>query len=257
MRDRISRYLGYYPFLGVVYAILLLPVAIVVLTSLTVNRSPTIPYDGVTLEWYVSLFENSRIVSAVVTSTIVGTGAAILAGITGTATAFGFVRSELPHKESLATVMLLPIMISPVIGGLALLRFGSRVGIPSGYPRIILAHAVLTFPFVFLIVRSRLLTFDDRLENASRTLGANSLETVFNVTLPILTPSIVAGMLIAFVISFGEFTATQFLVTPQTTTVPVIIYNQIQTGLSPEISALATVLVGVMIAAGVVGDRIA
>ncbi|THE63743.1 ABC transporter permease [Salinadaptatus halalkaliphilus] len=240
----------------VVYAILLLPVVIVVLTSLTVNQAPTIPSDGVSLEWYVSLFQNSQMISAITTSTIVGICAALLAGTMGTITAFGFVRSEIPYKESLATVMLLPLMISPVIVGLALLRFGSQVGIPTGYVQIILGHAVLTFPFVFLIVRARLLTFDDRLEAASRTLGANSLETVCNVTLPILAPSIVAGMVIAFVFSFGEFTATQFLVSPETTTVPVIIYTQIQTGLSPEISALATVLVALALVAGALGDRI-
>ncbi|WP_238717467.1 ABC transporter permease [Natronorubrum halophilum] len=142
----------------------------------------------------------------------------------------------------------------PVIAGLALLRYSVRIGIPSGHPRIILVHSILVFPFVFLIARSRLLTFDDRLEQASRVLGANRPETFLNVVLPILTSSIIAGIFIAFIISFGEFTATQFLVTPDTTTVPIIIYNQIQTGLSPEISALATVLVGLMIVFGVVGD---
>lgn len=254
--DSILSRLAFVPVLVLVYAILLVPVVIVILTSLTENRAPTIPYDGVTLEWYVSLFQNQRIMSAIVTSTVVGICAALLAGTMGTITAFGFVRAELPYKESLATVMLLPIMISPVIAGLALLRFGGAVNIPTGYPLVIIGHAILTFPFVFLIVRARLLTFDDRLEDASMTLGATRLETVCNVTLPILSPAIVAGMLIAFVFSFGEFTATQFLVAPGSPTVPVIIYDQIQTGLSPEISALATVLVVIAIVLGFVGDLV-
>ena len=255
MRDRLSQ-LGFVPLLLIVYTILLLPVVIVVVTSLTVQSSPAIPYDGVTLDWYVDLVQDRQIISAIQTSMIVGIFASILAGITGTATAFGFVRSELPFKESLATFMLLPIMISPVIIGIAMLRFGSNVGIPTGYPLIILTHSMLTFPFVFLIVRARLLTFDARLEDASRTLGANSLETVFNVTLPIVAPSIVAGMLLAFVISFGEFTATQFLTGVGTDTVPIYIYTQIQTGLSPIISALATVLIGLMIVTSLIGERI-
>ncbi|GAB7018266.1 ABC transporter permease [Halostagnicola bangensis] len=239
-----------------IYSLLLVPVGIVVLTSVADSPAPTLPTNGITLEWYVSLAQNQRIFDAVVNSTIIATVASALAGVIGTATAFGFVRSDISRKETLATVMLLPIMISPVIAGLALLRFGASVGIPAGYSRIILAHTILTFPFVFLIVRARLLTFDDQLEDASMTLGATRLETVVNVTLPILAPAITAGTLLAFAISFGEFTATQFLVAPGTTTVPVIIYNEIQTGLTPEISALASVLVFLMILVGVLGDRI-
>jgi ABC-type spermidine/putrescine transport system permease subunit II len=85
-------------------------------------------------------------------------------------------------------------------------------------------------------------------------MGANRLETVFNVTLPIIAPSVLTAVLIAFVVSFGEFTATQFLTSPDTTTVPVIIYTMTRTGLSPEISALATLLVGVMLVAAVAAE---
>lgn len=255
MSGRLER-LGYLPILLVVYAILLLPVVVVVLTSLTSATRPTIPYDGISLEWYVELFQNPRIFDAIVSSVIVAVCASIISGIIGTATAFGIVRSDIEYKETIATVLLLPIMISPVIIGVAILRFGTDVGLTRGYLLTIIAHTVLTFPFVFLIVRARLLTFDDRLEDASRTLGANGLETTFNVTLPILSPAIFAGMLLAFVISFGEFTATQFLDSASSTTVPIYIYDQIQTGLSPEVSALATVLVVVMIVAGFIGDLV-
>ncbi|ELY50382.1 ABC transporter permease [Natronolimnohabitans innermongolicus] len=248
--------LAFYPAIVLVYAILLVPLVIVIATSLTVQSAPTIPTDGLTLDWYVSLFQNQRLIDAMIVSTIVASATAVVAGIVGTITAFGFVRAEVRMKETFATLMLLPLMISPVITGVAFLRFGGLLAIPRGYPQIILAHSILALPFVFLIVRSRLLTFDERLEDASMIMGANRLETTFNVTIPVIAPAMIAGMLIAFVISFGEFTATQFLVTPSTTTVPIIIFNQIQTGLSPEISALATTLVAIMIIVSVLGDRI-
>lgn len=248
--------LAFYPALLVVYAILLVPVFVVVLTAFTQQSAPTIPYDGVTLQWFVTLFENQRIIDAMLVSTTVGLSTALLSGLVGTITAFGIVRSDVWGKETIATVMLLPIMISPVITGLAFLQFGSLVSIPRGFPRLVLTHSVLAFPFVFLIVRARLMTFDERLEDASVVMGANRLETALNVSLPIIAPAAIAGMLIAFVISFGEFTASQFLVTPDTTTVPIIIFNQIKTGLSPEISALATVLVVVMVIVSVTGDVI-
>lgn len=254
--SRLRDWLFFHPILFVVYAIMLVPIVIVIATSFTVQSAPTLPRDGVTLEWYITLAENQRIFRALIVSTIAGILTAILAGIIGTVTAFGFVRSELPYRETLATFLLLPLMISPVITGVAILRYSATIGFPRGYPAIILAHSVLALPYVFLIVRSQLLTFDERLEDASRLMGANQLETVFNVTLPNIAPGIIAGMLLAFIISFGEFTATQFLVTPATTTVPVIIFTMISTGMTPEISALATVLVVLLVIIGAVSELI-
>lgn len=244
----------FHPVLLLVYAIMLLPIVIVVLTSFTVHSAPTIPYDGVTLDWYVQLAGNSRIINALVVSTIAATLSAVLAGFIGTVTAFGFVRSELPYEEELATFLLLPLMISPVITGFAINRYAGALNIPRGYPAIVLAHSVLALPYVFLIVRSQLMTFDNRLEDASRIMGAGKLETVINVTLPNIAPGIIAGMLLAFIISFGEFTATQFLVTVQTTTIPVILFTMIGTGMTPVISALATVLVAILIVLGLTSE---
>ena len=253
-KETLTNWLFFHPVIIAVYALLLIPIAIVVLTSFTVRGAPTLPYDGMTLEWYSVLAQDQVIIRAMIISVIVATTAAIIAGIVGTITAFGFVRSELPFHESLATFLLLPLMISPVITGVAILRYGGTLGIPRGFPTIVLAHSVLALPYVFLIVRAQLLTFDERLEDASRIMGASQLETTLNVTLPNIAPSIVAGMLLAFIISFGEFTATQFLVTPATTTIPVRIYTMISTGMTPDISALATVLVVLLVVVGVMSE---
>jgi ABC-type spermidine/putrescine transport system permease subunit II len=253
MRDGFTR-AGYLIAGAIAYALLLIPVVMVVLTSLTPESFPTIPAEEVTLRWYGELARNTTIVNSIVASVVVAVGASLLSTALGTMTAFGFVRAEFPYKESLATVLLLPLMISPVITGLAIVQYARLVGLPGGYPILILGHVLLTLPYVFLIVRARLVTFDATLERASRVMGANRLETVFNVTLPIIAPSVLTAVLIAFVVSFGEFTATQFLTSPDTTTVPVIIYTMTRTGLSPEISALATLLVGVMLVAAVAAE---
>lgn len=234
--------------------LLLIPIAVIVLTSFTPADFPTIPRGELSLRWYIALFGNNSLIQALVTSLIVATAASLLAAIIGTITAFGFIRSEFPYKEGLATTMLLPLMISPVITGLALIRYTNEIGIDSGYVTLIIGHTVLTLPYTFLIIRSRLLTFDQKLESASRVMGANPLETAFNVTLPVILPTVVSAVIIAFVVSFGEFTATQFLVSPDTTTVPVIIYTMLRAGLSPEISALSTLLVVLMIL-GAIGSN--
>lgn len=231
----------------VVLGLLLIPIVVVFLTSLTPTNFPTIPTEGLSLRWYAEMVSNADLMRAVGTSFAVALFASLLSGVVGTVTAFGFVRSDIAYREELATAMLLPLMISPVITGLALIQFASQIELASGLPTLVLGHSVLTLPYVFLIVRSRLVTFDERLEAASQVLGANGLETVLNVTLPIVWPSVLSAMVISFVVSFGEFTATQFLISPDTTTVPVIIYTMLRSGLSPEISALSTVLVGIMV----------
>ena len=230
-----------------IYVFLLVPVVIVMITSFTERSFPAIPYEGISLHWYVELMSDSRLLGALVTSFIVATGASILSVAFGTAAAVGFVRAEFPYKEQISTIMLLPMIISPVITGIAMIRFFGLVDISSGYPALIIGHSVITIPYVFLLVRSELLTFDEDLEQASRVLGADPTVTFTNVTAPLIAPALLAGYFVAFVVSFGEFTATQFLIAPGTSTVPVEIYTMMTTGLSPTINALSTVLVVIMV----------
>lgn len=219
----------------------------VVLTSFTTGRYPALPYDGFTLEWYAETFSDRKIVNSMFLSFYVAAASGILATVISTAAAFGFVRGEFPYKEELSTAMLLPMIISPVIVGFALLRYFSLVDVPTGYPALVAAHTTLTLPFVFLLVRSQLLTFDRDLERASRMLGADRTLTFMNVTLPLLAPGIIAGFFLAFIISFGEFTASQFLVKPGQSTIPIVIYDMLVTGLTPVVSVIATVLVVMMV----------
>jgi ABC-type spermidine/putrescine transport system permease subunit II len=231
----------------VVFGFLLLPVVIVVLTSFTTQSFPAIPQEGVSLKWYAELLADQKLLDALTVSLIVATASAVLSAIVGTIAAVGFVRGEFPYKEQISTAMLLPIIISPVITGIALVRYFSTVGLSSGYPALVLGHTVLSLPYVFLLVRSELLTFDQDLERASRILGADPVTTFRHVTGPIISPAILAGGFIAFVVSFGEFTATQFLISPDTSTVPVVIYTMLRTGLTPTINALSVVLIVVML----------
>jgi len=235
--------------ISLIYVFLLVPVAIVVLTSFTERSFPAIPYDGVSLQWYVALITDGQLLGALFTSFVVAIGAAVLAVIFGTVAAIGFVRADFPYKQQLSTIMLLPMIISPVITGIALIRYFGQINVDAGYPSLIVGHSILGVPYVFLLVRSELVTFDQDLEKASRVLGADSTVTFANVTAPIISPALLSGFFVAFIVSFGEFTATQFLIAPGTSTVPVEIYSMLRTGLTPEINALSTVLVAVIVVA--------
>ncbi|WP_324662899.1 ABC transporter permease [Haloarcula sediminis] len=234
-------------FIALVFAFLLLPVLIVLITSFTPQSFPVIPQEGFSLKWYDELLTDEQLLNALTVSLIVATASAILSAIIGTIAAIGFVRGEFPYKEQIANVMLLPMIISPVITGIALVRYFSQINLPSGFPALVLGHTVLSLPYVFLLVRSELLTYDQDLERASRVLGADPMTTFRHVTGPIILPAILAGAFIAFVVSFGEFTATQFLIAPGTSTVPVVIYTMLRTGLTPTINALSVILIVVML----------
>jgi ABC-type spermidine/putrescine transport system permease subunit II len=241
---------------AIVFAFLLLPVVIVVLTSFTTQTFPGIPQEGLSVEWYEQLLQDEKLLNALTVSLVVATGSAILSAAIGTVSAVGFVRAEFPYKQQISTVMLLPMIISPVITGIALVRYFGTIQLPSGYPALILGHTVLALPYVFLLVRSELLTFDQDLERASRVLGADPVTTFRHVTGPIISPAILAGGFIAFVASFGEFTATQFLISPSTSTVPVVIYTMLRTGLTPTINALSVVLIIVMLVVALSSRRL-
>lgn len=250
------RGLSFRAIIAVVFAFLLLPVVIVVLTSFTTQTFPAIPHEGFSLEWYEQLLQDDKLLDALTVSLVVATASAMLSAIIGTIAAIGFVRAEFPYKQQISTVMLLPMIISPVITGIALVRYFGTIQLPSGYPALVLGHTVLSLPYVFLLVRSELLTFDEDLERASRVLGADPVTTFRHVTGPIISPAILAGGFIAFVVSFGEFTATQFLISPDTSTVPVVIYTMLRTGLTPTINALSVVLIVVMLVVALSSRRL-
>ncbi|MFW5963338.1 MAG: ABC transporter permease [Natronomonas sp.] len=239
-----------------VFAFLLVPVIIVVVTSFTPQSFPGIPQGELSLRWYSELMADEGLLNALKVSLIVATCSSILSAIIGTIAAFGFVRGEFPYKEQISTIMLLPMIISPVITGIALVRYFGNLSLPSGYPALILGHTVLSLPYVFLLVRSELVTYDKDLERASRVLGAGPAATFRHVTGPIISPAIIAGSFIAFVVSFGEFTATQFLISPGTSTVPVVIYTMLRTGLTPTINALSVVLIVVMLVVALSSRRL-
>lgn len=227
---------------GLLYLFLLLPLFVVVLVSFNATQYPTFPPDGLSLAWYEAFLTSDRLLGALWNSLIVAAGSAVVAGIVGLISALGFVRREFEYKNVLSSLLFLPMLISPVVIGVALTAFLTDIGMEKNYLFLILGHSTLVLPYVFVTVRAQLFGFDRSIEEAALTLGANELETFVEVTLPTIAPGLGAGMLLAFVISFGEFTATQFWVQPQTVTAPIEIYTMVRTSLTPKINAMATIL---------------
>ena len=242
-----------------VYFSMLVPLLVVVVNSFHPKRIPSFPPSELSLRWYGAFFADEMFLNAVWVSTKVGIVAALGCGLLGTVTAMGFVRKQFPFQKGLTIVVLAPMLVPPVIIGLASTMFFTEIGWDRSFAWLAVMHMLITLPYAFLIVRSRLYLFDDSLEEAARTLGADHLTTFREVTFPIISPAIITAMVLSFVISFGEFTATQFWVAGSTTTVPVVIYTMLETLITPKVNVLATlvlvVTIGIPFAAFAIRNR--
>lgn len=234
-------------FVYLVYLFLYLPIAVVVLLSFTTRTVPAFPMRGLTLEWYGVMLENERLVSALFQSVTIGVASAIGAGLFGTAAAFGIVRGRFHgrvlDRDLLNTLFLAPIIVPWVVSGIMVLILYSLLGVQGSFWSVVLGHVVITLPFVVTVVATQLYNFDRSVEEAAKTLGATELRTFYEVTLPIVSPGILAGMLFAFTISFDNFTQTFFWAGGDVETLPLVIYAMIRFGLDPSVNAIGTVIV--------------
>ena len=236
---------------GAVLAFLYLPIAFLVLFSFETADTPGLPITGLTLHWYETLFHDTSIQNAVLTSVEVAAIVTVIATIVGTMVAFPLVRGGLRAPGALRLGFTMPIMIPGVLIGIGLLIFFRQVlKLQLGLHTVVAGHLVFTIPFVVLIVSARLQGFDRRLEWAAADLGASPFRSLRHIVLPLIAPAILAGALLCVTLSIDEFVITFFTIGPQQT-LPLFIYTQIKFGVTPEVNAVATLILastlGVMI----------
>lgn len=225
-----------------VLAFLYLPIAVMVLFSFQEGKSVAFPFRGPSLEWYEKALGNQQLISGVVNSIWVALIVAVLATIIGTMAAFGLVRGGVRFPNGIRIAVTMPIMLPGILLGLSLLIFLARViNLQLSLWTVVLGHLLFTTPFVVLIVAARLSGFPRSLEWAAADLGASPVRVLRHVVLPLIAPAIVAGGLIAVTLSIDEFIVTFFLIGPQTT-LPLYIYTQIKFGVTPEVNAIATLI---------------
>jgi spermidine/putrescine transport system permease protein len=225
-----------------IYVFLFAPIVLLVLFSFNANRYGTFPITGWTLTWYRQAFGDYQVHDAVVTTLKVALQVTLISMVVGTAAAFPLVRSRLPGREGIRIVLILPIMIPGLLIGVSLLvLFTSTFHWTLSPETAVIGQAVYTTPFVILLVAARLQAFDSALERAAADLGANAFERLRRVILPLIFPAILAGGLFAFTLSLDEFIITFFLIGGHNT-LPIYIYTQIKFGITPEVNAVATML---------------
>ncbi len=230
------------------YAFLYLPIAWLIVYSFNSNKMMTV-WGGFSVKWYGELFQNESLMTAAKNSLIVATLSASLSVIIGTLAALGLTRlGRFRGRTLLAALTSMPLVMPEVMLGLsALLLFVSLqqfFGWPNrGLGTITIAHVTLCTCYVTVVVQSRLSQMDDSLEEAAMDLGARPWKVFFLITLPLIAPSLIAGWLLAFTLSLDDLVVASFTSGPGATTLPMELYSKVRLGLSPEINALATMIV--------------
>lgn len=226
------------------FGFLYLPIALLALYSFNASRLVTV-WGGFSTRWYAALFENEALMASALVSLRVAIVAAALATLLGTMAAFALQRfGRFGGRTFFAGMLYAPLVMPEVIIGLSLLLLFVGLGVDRGFWTIVAAHTTLGLCFVAVVVQSRLATFDRALEEAAMDLGATPAATFRSVTLPLIAPAMAAGYLLAFTLSLDDFVLASFTSGPGSTTLPMRIYSQVRLGVTPEINALSTLLIG-------------
>lgn len=209
-----------------------------------------IVWQGFTLKYYEKLFDDSALLEAFGNSLTIAAASTVISLVLGASAALVLWRFRFPGKTVLDGALALPIVVPEICMGVAMLVFFAKVlPWPQGLPwplnlgAIIIAHVSFSFPFVAVVVRARMASFNREMEEAARDLGAGEFRTIRDVILPHMAPSLVAGALLAFTLSLDDFVITFFTAGPDTVTFPVKVYSMVRFSVTPEVNAASTVLI--------------
>lgn len=241
--------------LYIVYIFLYVPIIVLMVLSFNKTGLPTV-WGGFSTEWYGKLVENKAILSAARNTLIVGVVSTIIATTLGTLLAMGVERAK--TNSALDALLFAPMIIPDIVLAIALLSLFTLLEFTLGLHSIILSHVVFNIAFVCAVVRTRLKNFDHSIVEASSDLGASDFTTFRRVTLPVIFPGVLAGALLSFTLSVDEFIIAFFTSGPgqSSTTLPMQIYSMIRFGVTPEINAMATIIMFVSFTLVFISQRV-
>ena len=228
-------------YLGIILVIMYLPILLVIVYSFNESKISSV-WGGLSLKWYKQLFHDRNMLVALKNSLILGVLSCLSAAVIGTLGAVGMARVNLKSKGLIEYISMLPIMIPEIILGIVFMTFFALLGLKFGMLTLIIAHTTFCVPYIFMMVKARLVGIDSSLAEAAKDLGATEIRVFFDITLPLILPAIVSGMVLAFAMSFDDVIISIFVTGATTNTLPIKIYTQMKTGVTPEINALCTIM---------------
>ena len=221
---------------------LLAPTLVIIPISFNEKKSLAFPPDGFSLQWYRNFFTNPEWSSSFFNSLKVAVVVAVVATVVGTLAAFGIDRMRGRVRGFLRAFLITPMVIPGVVLGIGIYAVYLDTRLVGTFTGFVLAHSMLAIPFVLIAVTASLEVFDKRLETAAASLGADRWTTFRTVTLPLIAPGLLSGMLFSFVTSFDEIIVSLFMTSPYLKTLPVQIYSSITRDADPTVAAVGTIL---------------
>lgn len=229
---------------ALVYVLLFTPILVVVVYAFNAGRYTAV-WDGFSTKWFSSALAEDAITTSIGRSFRIGISTAIVSTVLGTAAALAISRARVGLRTPIEVVVLLTLVVPEVVIGIASLIFFVNTGFELGQQTMFLAHCVFNMSLVLLIVRARFISMGDSLEEASRDLGAGPIATFRQVTLPRIAPAVIAGGLLAFTFSFDDVVISNFTSGAGNETWPLRVLSALRFGLSPQLNAAATLMIGV------------
>jgi putative spermidine/putrescine transport system permease protein len=250
--------MGKFLFWVLVTAILVfltVPAVVVIMSSVNPTEILTFPPHGFSLKWYARAFTYEDFQAAFYNGLIVTVFASTVASIVGVAAAYVTHRYSFRGRRLLEFLLAAPLIIPRFTTGFGFLLIGAGIGLNNGYAIVILTHVVLVLPFVTRSVYVSLVNIDRSLERSAANLGASPGNVFLRITLPLLTPGIVGGWIIAAILSFTEFTASLFVTSYATQTLPVAMYTYVREYTDPTIAAISALLIIITTLGTLIVDR--
>lgn len=235
-------------YLAVILFLTYVPILLTVIYSFNASKLTSV-WEGFSLKWYQELFRDRDLREALINSLILALSSCSAATIIGTMGALGMKKVPLKTNGLIEAISTMPMMIPEIILGIVFMAAFSLVGLPFGMTTLIIAHTAFCIPYIFMMVRARLEGMDQSIEDAARDLGAGPFRLFWDITLPMILPAVLSGMLLAFAMSFDDVIISLFVTGPRVNTLPVKIYTKLKTGVTPEINALATIMLAVIVLA--------
>lgn len=239
-------------YVGVITIITYIPILLTVVYSFNASKISSV-WEGFSLKWYAELFRDRDLGEALRNSLILAVLSCSCAVFIGTTGALGMYYASMRQRKKnrwndiVAYVSMLPIMIPEIILGMVFLSVFSLMGLPFGMVTLVIAHTTFCVPYIYSMVKTRLVGMDRSLEEAALDLGASKIRVFFDVTLPLISPAILSGVMLAFAMSFDDVVISIFVTGPTVNTLPVKIYTKLKTGITPEINALATMILAITV----------
>lgn len=233
-------------FIALVFIFLYLPIIVLVVFSFN-SSEMNIIFENFTLNWYKNLLQNTDLINAFINTLIVALTSTIISTIIGTICAIALKKYEFPLKNIINKLLYIPIVIPEIVLGISLLSIYTLTKLELGLFTIILSHIAFSIPYVIVSVKSSFTKEITIYEEAGKDLGANNIKTLMYITLPLIKSGIISGATLAFTLSLDDVVISYFTAGPGSNTLPLYIYSIIKTGITPDVNALTSLMLLIVI----------